>query len=97
LERSITNMKQESFHLQFNWQNSQRKVQVRSEKVTGISPVVAMYEVFWDDVYMFTLYPTFNDDACKTWKIVEEQMESDFPPGFIIVLGSMIEDVYLMN
>lgn len=90
-------MKQESFHLQFNWQNSQRKVQIRSEKVTGSAPVVAMYEVLWDDVYMFTVYPTFNDDSCKTWKIVEEEMEVDFPPGFIIILGSLIEDIYLMN
>jgi len=56
-----------------------------------------MYEVLWDDQYMFTVYPTFNEESCKTWKIVEEEMETDFPPGFIIILGSLIEDVYMMN
>ena len=48
-------MKQESFHLQFNWQNTQRKVQIRSEKVMDTNPVLAMYEVLWDDQYMFTV------------------------------------------
>jgi len=90
-------MKQESFHLQFNWQNTQRKVQIRSEKVMDTKPVLAMYEVLWDDQYMFTVYPTINEESCKTWKIVEEEMETDFPPGFIIILGSLIEDVYMMN
>ncbi len=88
---------QESFHLQFNWQSSQRQVEIRSEKVTDFTPVVAMYEVFWDNEYMFSLYPTFSSECYKTWKIVEEEMEMEFPPGFIIVLGSLIEDVYLMN
>jgi hypothetical protein len=90
-------MKKESFHLQFNWQNNQRRVQIRSEKVTDAAPVVALYEVYWDEVYMFTLYPTFNEEANKTWKIVEEELATDFPPGFIIILGTMIEDAYLLN
>ena len=90
-------MKQERFHLQFRWNNNERLLQIRTVGGTGIEPVISIYQVFWNDSHLFTIYPTFNDHANKVWKIVEQERETHLPPGFIGVLGSMIEEVYLSN
>ena len=90
-------MTYESFHVQFNWKNNRRQVQIRTQRVSGISPVIATYEVLWNNTHLFTIYPTFNNNCFKVWKIVEKERESYLPHGFIAALGNIIEDVYVMN
>jgi hypothetical protein len=90
-------MTYDHFQVQFNWKNSPRQVQIRTEKVNGISPVIATYEVIWNNTHLFTIYPTFNSNCRKVWKIVEKERESHLPYGFISVLGNIIEDVYIAN
>lgn len=85
------------FQVQFNWRNIRRQVQIRTEKVAGVSPVVATYEVLWNDTHLFTIYPTFNSNCHKVWKILEKERESHLPYGFITVLGTIIEDAYIAN
>lgn len=90
-------MTYESFHVQFSWKNTRRQVQVRTQQVNGITPVIANYEVLWNDTHLFTIYPTFNTHCLKVWKIVETEREDHVPYGFIAALGSIIEDVYVIN
>lgn len=90
-------MKLESFPLQFIWRDSTRQVQIRTEKAEGAEPVIAVYQVFWNDSFLFSIYPTFDDLSRKSWEIVEKERAQHLPPGFITVLGSMIDDVYVMN
>jgi len=90
-------MTHESFHIQFNWKNNRRQVQVRTEKVKGSSPVIATYEVLWNNTHLFTMYPTLNNNCRKVWKIVESERESHLPFGFIAALGSIIDHASLIN
>ena len=90
-------MTYDHFQVQFNWKNNRRQVQIRTQKVHGISPVIATYEVLWNNTHLFTIYPTFNSSCRKVWKIVEKDRESHLPYGFISALGNIIEDVYTIN
>lgn len=90
-------MTYESFHIQFNWKNSRRKVQIRTQKIKGISPVVATYQVLWKNTHLFTIYPTFNKNCNKVWMILEKERESHLPYGFVAALGDIIEDAYVAN
>lgn len=88
-------MEQESFHIQFNWQSNQRQLQIKTEKVEGYTPVIAIYQIFYNDTYLFAIYPTFNTDSCKAWEILEKERETKLPPGFVGVLGGIIEEIYV--
>ena len=90
-------MTHESFHIHFNWKNNRRQVQIRTQKVKGISPVIATYEVLWKNTHLFTIYPTFNNHCRKVWKILEIEREPHLPYGFIAALGNIIEDMYVSN
>lgn len=90
-------MTHESFHIQFNWKNNPRQVQIRTQKLNGNSPVISTYEVVWNDTHLFTIYPTFNTHCRKVWKILEQERESHLPYGFVAALGNIIEDVYVIN
>lgn len=90
-------MKKETFQIQVNYQGIQRLLKITSDRPAGPDPVAAMYEVFWHEKYLFTLYPTFNEDSLKTWKLVEKDNESQLPLGFLSALGHMIEEVYILN
>ena len=90
-------MTHESFQIHFNWKNNRRQVQIRTEKVKGISPVIATYEVLWKNTHLFTIYPTFNNHCRKVWKILEKERESHLPYGFVAALGNIIEDMYVAN
>lgn len=90
-------MTYEHFKVQFNWKNYPRQLLIRTRKVNGYSPVIATYEVLRNDTHLFTIYPTFNANCRKVWKIVEQERESHLPYGFIAVLGNIIEDVYIAN
>jgi hypothetical protein len=90
-------MREESFQLEFNLHNKKRLIDVRTEKVVSASPVIALYRVYCDDEYQFTVYPTFNEDSDKVWEVVEQEITMYFPLGFFTFLGLMIEDVYIMN
>ena len=90
-------MMYDQFHVQFNWKNNRRQVKIRTQKITGILPVISKYEVLWNNTHLFTIYPTFNDHCKKVWKIVEKERESHLPYGFVTVLGNIIEDMYLAN
>ena len=87
----------DQFQVQFNWKSNRRLVQIRTRKVMGTSPVIANYQVIWNDTHLFTIYPTFNANCRKVWKIVELERESHLPYGFIATLGSIIEEVYHPN
>jgi hypothetical protein len=89
-------MKHENFQVQFRWENTHRRVQIRTERIEGPEPVVAMYKVFWNGTYLFTVYPTFNASSEKVWALLEEHALV-LPEGFIEVLGEVIEDVHLVN
>ena len=90
-------MTYEQFKVQFNWKNNRRDLLIRTRKVNGCSPVIATYEVLRNNTHLFTIYPTFNDNCRKVWKIVEQERESHLPYGFIAVLGNIIEDAYISN
>lgn len=90
-------MTYEHFNVQFNWKNNRRQIQIRTQKVNGCYPVIAIYEVLWNNTHLFTIYPTFNNNCSKVWKIVEKEREAHLPYGFINVLGNIIEDVYVIN
>jgi hypothetical protein len=90
-------MKKETFQIQFNYEGIQRQLKITSDRPAGPDPVAAMYEVFWREKYLFTLYPTFDDDSLKTWKLLEKEGESHLPLGFLNALGHMIEEVYILN
>ena len=90
-------MTHESFHIQFNWKNNRRQVLIRTQKVIDISPIIATYEVLWNNTHLFTIYPTFNNNCRMVWKIVEKERESHLPYGFITVLGNVIEDIYVSH
>ena len=85
------------FQVQFNWKNYRREVLIRTQKVNGIHPVIATYEVLWNDTHLFTIYPTFNSNCHKVWKILEQERESHLPYGFISALGNIIEDMDTAN
>lgn len=90
-------MNYDQFQVQFNWKTKRRLVQIRTQKVNGVSPVIATYEVIWNNTHLFTIYPTFNNSCRKVWKVVELERESYLPYGFVAALGSIIEDVYNAN
>jgi hypothetical protein len=90
-------MTYEHFKVQFNWKNNRRQLLIRTRKVNGYYPVIATYEVLRNNTHLFTIYPTFNDNCRKVWKIVEQERESHLPYGFIAVLGNIIEDTYIAN
>lgn len=90
-------MTYDHFQVQFNWKNNRRQVQIRTQKVNGVLPVIARYEVLLNNTHLFTIYPTFNTNCRKVWKIVEKERESHLPYGFISVLGNIIEDAYIAN
>ncbi len=90
-------MTYEHFKVQFNWKNNRRQLLIRTRKVDGFSPVIATYEILRNNTHLFTIYPTFNNNCRKVWKIVEEERESHLPYGFIAVLGNIIEDSYIAN
>lgn len=90
-------MSYEHFKVQFNWKNNRRQLLIRTRKINGVSPVIATYEVLRNNTLLFTIYPTFNDNCRKVWKIVEQERESHLPYGFIAVLGNIIDDTYIAN
>jgi hypothetical protein len=90
-------MTYEHFKVQFNWKNNRRQLLIRTRKVNGYTPIIARYEVLRNNTHLFTIYPTFNDNCCKVWKIVEQERESHLPYGFINVLGNIIEESYIAN
>lgn len=90
-------MKQETFNLQVAWSNRYAIFQIKTQRAVGSQPVVALYEVYYYDTYVFSVYPTFTSNGNKIWEIVEKECESELPPGFLGILGKNIEDVYVMN
>lgn len=88
-------MPYESFQIRFHWKNNPRQIWIRTQKSSGITPDIAIYEVIWKNTHLFTIYPTFNKNSSKVWKIVEEERESHLPFGFITALGGIIDNVYL--
>ena len=90
-------MTYEHFKVQFQWKNSPRQLLIRTQKVNGSHPVVARYEVLHNNTHLFTIYPTFNNNCRKVWKILEKEREAYLPYGFIAVLGNIIEDIYVIN
>ena len=90
-------MSYEHFKVQFNWKNNRRQLSIKTLRANGNQPVIAAYEIHRDDIHLFTIYPTFNRNCRKVWKIVEKERESHLPYGFIAVLGNIIEDIYIAN
>jgi hypothetical protein len=90
-------MKQEIFNLQVTWSNRNAIFQIKTQKVVGSYPVMALYEVHYYDTYLFSVYPTFTPKGNKIWEIVEKEREKELPPGFLGILGKNIEEVYVMN
>lgn len=90
-------MKQEVFNLQITWSNRYAIFQIKTQKAIGSAPVVAIYEVYYSDTYLFSVFPTFTPQGYKVWEIVEKERERELPLGFLGILGKNIEDVYVMN
>ena len=88
-------MKVESFQIRFNWHTSQRRLQISTAVADHKEPVLSLYHVFRNNIYLFSIRPVINAEAQKAWEIVEKEREANLPPGFIGVLGSMIDDFYI--
>jgi hypothetical protein len=88
-------MKVESFQIRFNWQTNQRRLQISTAVPDHKEPVLSLYHVFRNNIYLFSIQPVINAEAQKAWEIVEKDREAHLPPGFIGVLGSMIDDFYI--
>jgi hypothetical protein len=59
------------------------------------SQLISLYQIYRNDVYLFSLFPVINQDCCKVWEIVEKDREPHLPNGFIEVLGNMIDLFYM--
>lgn len=90
-------MRLETFEIQFSWRSSQRWLEIRAERPVDYTPVLAIYQVYWNSDYLFSVYPTFNEDCNKTWKILETERASHLPAGFLSVLGGKIDEAYVMS
>jgi hypothetical protein len=88
-------MKVESFQIRFNWQTSQRRLQISTPISDRKEPALAMYHVFRNNVYLFSIRPVINAECRKDWEIVEKDREAHLPPGFIGILGDMIDAFYI--
>jgi hypothetical protein len=88
-------MKHETFFIHFNWLNNKRLLEIRTPVMEKNVPIISMYEVFRNNTYLFSLYPSINTESGKVWEIVEKDRESHLPPGFITVLGNMIDHFYI--
>jgi hypothetical protein len=84
----------ESFQLQFSWHNDQRELKVQPATAEA-QEFISLYQIFRNDVYLFSLFPVINKDCCKVWEIVEKDREAHLPIGFIEVLGNMIDLFYM--
>ena len=88
-------MKQESFIVTFSWQNRQSEIHVWLERNDGQTPVLALYHVYWNESYLFSIYPTFVESGDKIWDISDKKMEFEWPAGFVADLGNKIDEFYL--
>ena len=88
-------MKQESFIVTFNWQNKQSEIHVMLERNDGQCPVLALYHVYWNESYLFSIFPTFTDLGEKFWDISDKKAEFEWPTGFIADLGKKIDEFYI--
>jgi hypothetical protein len=90
-------MKVECFQIKFNWRTNQRQLQISTAVPDHKEPVLSLYHVFRNDIYLFSIRPVINAECRKAWEIVEKDREEHLPPGFIGVLGSMIDEFYIGN
>jgi hypothetical protein len=88
-------MKVESFQIRFNWETCQRQLQISTPIANRKEPVLAMYHVFRNNIYLFSIRPVIDAECNKIWEIIEKDREAHLPPGFIGVLGSMIDAFYI--
>lgn len=85
-------MKKKSFYIRFYWKSSPKKLFVQTNEATGLQPVKALYQIYWKNNYLFSLYPTFNSNSTKIWNVLEKEREELLPAGFVTAVGMLIEE-----
>lgn len=86
-------MSTQNFTIQFHWNTTHRQLDIISDRQRGKQPVPAIYQVYRNKTYLFSIYPTFSPEANREWEILEKERANLLPQGFIGILGNMIDDV----
>ena len=86
-----------SFEISFQWHSQDRQLQIKTLPETERDVSISMYQVFRNNVYLFSLYPVITATCNKSWEIVEKDREEHMPEGFIDFLGRRIDWHYSVN
>lgn len=87
----------ESFNIKFTWQNKQRKILIRSVAVNDDNASFPLYEVYRNNIHLFSVFPVINQDSRKAWEILEKDREPHIPQAFLHALGYMIDGYYVRD
>ena len=90
-------MKKKSFYIRFYWKSTPKKLFVQTHEATGSDPVKALYQIYWKNNYLFSVYPTFNRNSTKVWTLLEQERAEMLPAGFVHAVGQLIEEKTFMG
>lgn len=85
----------ENFQIKFTWDNKQRQVSIRSTDLADRDYSVSVYQVFRNNIHLFSLYPVINSESRKGWEVLEKDREAHIPQEFLNALGYMIDGYYV--
>ena len=88
---------QENFHIKFTWENKQRQVYIRSVEIEDREYSIPLYQVFRNNIHLFSVFPAINAESRKCWEVLEKDRRPHIPEGFLNALGYMIDGYYVRD
>lgn len=88
-------MNHDSLLINFQWESKQREILVCATQTNDTECSFPLYQIFRNNKYLFSIYPTINEHACKEWEMIEKDEAAKIPDGFVGILGRMIDAYYL--
>ena len=87
----------DSFTISFHWRSQDRQLEIRTIADTARDFSISVYEVYRNNVYLFSMCPVITASCKQSWEILEKDREQHMPDGFVDFLGQRIDWHYRMN
>jgi len=85
-------MKKKSFYISFLWKSKPRQLLIETFEPEDINPLKSVYKVYWQNNYLFSIYPTIGRNSSRIWYIMEKDKISELPEGLIAAVGCLIDE-----
>ena len=85
-------MNHQSFKIRFYWKKVCRELMVKTDTDSTAHNSPAVYRIYRNDVFLFSIFPTVDAEGMMEWELGEEDRAGHIPEGFANVLGKIIDE-----